>query len=137
MIPDLHLSLQPKAAISTVSNVSATSLESALPTTKSASAMLAPEEVFAPSASDLRSRTEMTPIEKRALRGKERKSRQKQRDALDKSVDKFATKVRGIGGVKKQKAEALQGVVKSGKGVTVVGKKRKDILAKKPRTKSS
>ena len=99
--------------------------------------MLAPEEVFAPSPSDLRSRTEMTPAEKRALRGKERKSRKKQRDALDKSVDKFATKVKGIGGVKRQKAEALRGVVKNGKGVTVVGKKSKDILAKKPRTKSS
>ncbi|KAF7964949.1 hypothetical protein HWV62_1448 [Athelia sp. TMB] len=128
---------QPKATISTVANVSAASLESALPTTKSTSTMLAPEEVFAPSPSDLRSRTEMTPAEKRALRGKERKSRKKQRDALDKSVDKFATKVKGIGGVKRQKAEALRGVVKNGKGVTVVGKKSKDILAKKPRTKLS
>lgn len=71
------------------------------------------------------------------MRTKERKSRKKTRDALDKSVDKFATKVKGIGGVKKQKAAALQSIVKNGKGVTVVGKKTKDILTKKDRTKHS
>ncbi|KII94333.1 hypothetical protein PLICRDRAFT_50314 [Plicaturopsis crispa FD-325 SS-3] len=125
-----YMPKQPKATISTISNVSAASLESALPTTKSASTMLAPEEVFAPSPSDTRSRSELTPAEKRALRGKERKARKKSRDALEKSVDKYAKKVRGIGGVKKQKQEALESVVKKGRGVTVVGKKNKDIVGK-------
>jgi U3 small nucleolar RNA-associated protein MPP10 len=94
--------------------------------------MLAPEEVFAPSSSDIRARSELTPIEKRALRTKERKTRKRTRDAIDKGVDKY-TKMKGIGGVKKQKAAALQSIVKNGKGVTVVGKKSKDILGKKDR----
>jgi U3 small nucleolar RNA-associated protein MPP10 len=123
---------QPKATISTMSNISAATLESALPTTKSASTLLAPEEVYAPSPSDLRARSELTPAEKRALHGKERKSKKMLRDSLDKSVDKYA-KMKGIGGVKKRKQAALESVVKSGKGVTVVGKTKKDILAKKDR----
>lgn len=92
--------------------------------------MLAPEEVFAPLSSNPRARSEMTPAEKKALRGKERKAKQKTRDALDKSVDKYARMKRGDG-VKKQKQVALESVVKSGKGVTVVGKQRKDILGSK------
>ena len=96
--------------------------------------MLAPEEIFAPSSSDLRARSELTPTEKRALRTKQRKGRKRTRDALDKGVDKYA-KMKGIGGVKKQKDAALQSIVKSGKGVTVVGKKlkNKDVLGKKGR----
>lgn len=78
----------------------------------------------------------MTPIEKRALRTKERKARKRTRDVLNKGVDKYA-KMKGIGGVKKQKKAALQSIVKSGKGVTVVGKKNKDILGKKDRKLSS
>lgn len=127
-------SLQPKATISTVFNVAATSLESALPTSKSASTMLAPEEVFAPSSSGPRARSELTPGEKRALRTRERKARKKSRDALDKGVDKFS-KVKGIGGVKKQKEAALKSVVKTGKGITVIGKKTKDITGEKNRTR--
>ncbi|KAF7436887.1 hypothetical protein PC9H_003721 [Pleurotus ostreatus] len=118
---------QPKAIISTVANVSTATLESALPTTKSASALLAPEEVFIPAAGDLRSKSEMAPAEKRAARNKERKSRKKTRDLLDSGVDKYAK----MKGVKKQKQAALEGIVKTGKGVTVVGKKNKDILGKK------
>ena len=98
--------------------------------------MLAPEEVFRPSLSDLRARSELTPAEKRALRGKERKSKKKTRDALDKSVDKYAT-MRGIGGLKKQKQAALKGVVKIGRGVTVVGKKIKDVSGKKGHPRKS
>lgn len=75
----------------------------------------------------------MTPSEKRAARAKDRKAKQKVRDALDKSVDKYA-KVRG--GLKKQKQAALDSVVKVGKGVTVVGKQRKE-LAKKKKGQSS
>jgi U3 small nucleolar RNA-associated protein MPP10 len=86
--------------------------------------MLAPEEVFVASPSDLRARSEMTPTEKQALRGKVRKAKQKKRDTLNKTVDKFA-KLNGIGGVKKQKQAALASVVKTGKGITVVGKKKK------------
>lgn len=97
--------------------------------------MLAPEEILAPST-ESRARSEMTPAEKRALRGKERKARRKSRDILDKSVDKFA-KMKGIGGVKKQKQAALESVVKSGKGVTVVGKKKKDVMVKKDRKAKS
>ncbi|KAJ7293613.1 U3 small nucleolar ribonucleoprotein complex, subunit Mpp10 [Mycena rebaudengoi] len=115
---------QPKATISAISNTSTATLESALPTTKSATTMLAPEEVFAASPSDLRARSEMTPTEKQALRGKVRKAKQKKRDTLNKTVDKFA-KLNGIGGVKKQKQAALASVVKTGKGITVVGKKKK------------
>ncbi|KAG2044811.1 U3 small nucleolar ribonucleoprotein complex, subunit Mpp10 [Suillus americanus] len=117
----------PKASISTISNVSAATLESALPTSKIVSSMLAPEEVFKTASSDPRARSELTPAEKRTLRAKERKARKKTRDVLDKSVDKYA-KMKGI---KKQKDAALKNVVKSGKGVTVVGKKTRDILKSK------
>ncbi|KAF8973955.1 U3 small nucleolar ribonucleoprotein complex, subunit Mpp10 [Flammula alnicola] len=112
----------PKATISTVTNTATATLESALPTTKSTSTMLAPEEVFSASPSSSRARSELTPAEKRALHTKERKTKKRQRDALDKSVDKFA-KAKGIGSVKKQKQAALDSIVKHGKGVTVVGKK--------------
>lgn len=118
---------QPKAIISTVSNISAATLESALPTSKSTSSMLAPEEIFKTATSDPRARSELTPTEKRALRAKERKARRKTRDVLDKSVDKYA-KMKGI---KRQKDAALKTVVKSGKGVTVVGKKSSDVLNNK------
>ncbi|KAJ6604688.1 U3 small nucleolar ribonucleoprotein complex, subunit Mpp10 [Mycena vulgaris] len=114
---------QPKATISSISNVSTATLESALPTTKSTTSMLAPEEVFATSSSDPRARSELTPAEKKALRGKERKARMKSRDTLNNSVDKYA-KLKGIGGIKKQKQAALASVVKTGKGVTVVGKEK-------------
>ncbi|KAJ6610027.1 U3 small nucleolar ribonucleoprotein complex, subunit Mpp10 [Mycena sp. CBHHK59/15] len=114
---------QPKATISTISNVSTATLESALPTTKSATSMLAPEEVFATSSTDPRARSELTPAEKKALRGKERKAKKKSRDTLNNSVDKYA-KLKGAGGAKKQKQAALASVVKAGKGVTVVGKEK-------------
>ncbi|KAJ3864763.1 U3 small nucleolar ribonucleoprotein complex, subunit Mpp10 [Lentinula novae-zelandiae] len=123
---------QPKATISTVSNVSTATMESALPTTQSVSTMLAPEEVFAPSSSTLRARSELTPAEKQSLRRKERKAKKKTRDALNLSTDKYARAQKG-GSLKKQKEDALKSVVKAGKGVTVVGKKKKDILGKKDR----
>ena len=119
------LVLQPKATITTVSNVAAATLESALPTTKATTTMLAPEEVYAPASSDLRARSELTPAEKRALRNKQKKANKKARDALDKSVQKFG-RPKGVGDVKRQKEAALKTLVKSGKGVTVVGKKSKE-----------
>ncbi|KAH9946645.1 Mpp10 protein [Amylocystis lapponica] len=123
----------PKTSIITVSNVAAATLESALPTTMSTSTMLAPEEIFAPSSSDLRARSELTPTEKRALRNKQKKVKKKARDTLEKSVDKLARSTRA-GGIKKQKEAALKSIVKSGKGVTVVGKKSKDEKGKGKRT---
>lgn len=87
--------------------------------------MLAPEEIFKPSPSDLRSRSELTPAQKRAAHNKQKKLKKKARDVLEKSVDKFA-RSKGVSGVKKQKEEALKTLVKSGKGVTVVGKKSKN-----------
>ena len=113
---------QPKATISTISNVATATLESALPTSKSTATMLAPEEIFATSSSLQRARSELTPVEKRTLRARQRKARQRQRNALNKSVDKYA-KTTGLGSVKRQKEAALKSIVKHGKGVTVVGKK--------------
>ncbi|KAL5518905.1 MPP10 [Sanghuangporus vaninii] len=121
---------QPKATISTVSNIPAVSLESPLPTAKAASTVLAPEEVFEPSSSDLRSKGELTPTEKRALRTKERKKRKKQRQVLEKSVDKFA-RPKGTKSAKKEKDDALKSLVKSGKGVTVIGKKSQELKKSK------
>ena len=75
---------------------------------------------------DLRSRSELTPTEKQALRTKERKRRKRQRQMIETSVDKFA-KMNGVKSVKKQKEEALKSVVKAGKGVTVIGKKSQEL----------
>lgn len=78
----------------------------------------------------------MTPQEKQALRMKKKKARAKLRKGLDAGVDKY-TKMNGRklgetlkpysgkgkkGKEKKEKAEALKTIVKTGKGVTVVGK---------------
>jgi U3 small nucleolar RNA-associated protein MPP10 len=49
---------------------------------------------------------------------------------IDTSVDKFA-RLNGIKGVKKQKEAALKSVVKSGKGVTVIGKKSQEAKKQK------
>ncbi|TBU38040.1 Mpp10 protein [Dichomitus squalens] len=116
----------PKATITSVSNVAVATLESALPTTKATSTMLAPEEVYAPASTDLRARSELTPTEKRALRNKQKKANKKARDAIEKSVQNFG-RPRGVGDVKRQKEAALKTLVKSGKGVTVVGKKSKEL----------
>ena len=75
-----------------------------------------------PSTSELRSKSELTPAEKRAFHNKQKKAKKKARDVLEKSVDKYA-KANGAGGVKKQKEAALKNIVKTGKGVTVIGKK--------------
>ncbi|KAJ9102536.1 hypothetical protein QFC21_002937 [Naganishia friedmannii] len=127
-LSNLHFTPKaPKATITTLSNVATTSMEDALPTTQSAATMLAPEEMLAPAAAaQLVSRTELTPEEKRRSRQKTRKSRATQRKALDVAVDKFAGKSgvgagRARGGVKGEKDRALQELVKTGKGVTVVG----------------
>ncbi|KXN89991.1 U3 small nucleolar ribonucleoprotein mpp10 [Leucoagaricus sp. SymC.cos] len=124
---------QPKAMISTVSNVASASMESALPTAKATSSVLAPEEIFTPASAETRSRAELTPAEKRALRTKVRKVKKKQRETLEKNVDKVAKVSKGISRVKKEKQTALQNIVKSGKGVTVVGKQAKGLGPAKKR----
>ena len=83
--------------------------------------MLAPEEIYERSSADPRVRGELSPKEKRTARNKLKRSKRKARDALESSVDRFA-KTKRSGGIKAQKSAALRSVVKSGKGVTVVGK---------------
>lgn len=114
----------PTATISTVANIASTSLESALPTSNTIASMLAPEEIYERSSSDPRVRGELSPNEKRAARNKLKRAKKRARDALDNSVDKFA-KTKRPGGIKAQKSAALRSIVKSGKGVTVVGKPKK------------
>ena len=112
-----------------VGNVAAASLESALPTSQTASTMLAPEEVSAPSSRAPQSRSEMTPAEKRAERNKERKKQRRTREQLNKGVDAHSR----VKGVKRQKEDALKSLVKSGKGVTVIGKKDKGLISRRPK----
>lgn len=115
---------QPKAQITTLSNIATASMENALPTSQSTSTMLAPEELFSPaSRSDPVARSELDPAQKRRERQKERKQRMRQRQALDSAVDKFAGKSgigagKARGGVKSQKDQALKELVKTGKGVS-------------------
>lgn len=95
---------------------------------------MTPEEVFAGATSGVvASKSEQTPQEKKMQRLKHRKQKMKTRALLDNTVDKFAkmnnprtTSTGGKGRKAREKQEkeaALKSVVKSGKGVTVVGKK--------------
>jgi U3 small nucleolar RNA-associated protein MPP10 len=97
--------------------------------------MLAPEEIYERSSADLRMRGELSPREKRTAWSKVKKARKKTRRALDNNVNKFA-KTRGVGGIKAQKSAALQNLVKSGKGVTVVGKLKQNGAEREKRTKA-
>jgi U3 small nucleolar RNA-associated protein MPP10 len=117
-----------------MTNVSTASLESALPTTKSASTLLAPEEIFAPASADLRARSEYTPKEKQALRNKLKRKRKNFRDVLEKSTARVAT-INGPrkGKVAAEKAEALNRLKKV-KGVIIDGEKQK--APRKGRTRS-
>ncbi|KAF8132015.1 Mpp10 protein-domain-containing protein [Boletus edulis] len=100
-----------------LSDIPTASLESALPFSRSFASILAPEEVLAPtSPADARPRSELNPAEKRARRVKERKARKKVRDALNKTLDRYASKKRK-GNVKEEKEAALKSLVKFGKGV--------------------
>lgn len=106
--------------------MSTATLESALPTTVSTSTLLAPEEVHAPASGEIRARSELTPQEKRSARTKARKQRQKRQDAMSIAVGKFGKKTPK--NVKEAKDAALKSLVKTGKGVTVVGKERRRAL---------
>ncbi|KZT44337.1 Mpp10 protein [Sistotremastrum suecicum HHB10207 ss-3] len=111
----------PKATITTLSNASTATLESALPTTQSASTMLAPEEIFHASPADLRSKSELTPAEKQSLRHKQRRARKQTHDKLAKraalatATRTTATKAGSIGKDKREKAAALKSIVSTGK----------------------
>ena len=117
---------QPKAQITTIDNLPTTSLESALPSTSAATTLLAPEELFAPpSASAAVARSELTPDQAHAARTKRRKAKQGERKRLNEMAELHGKKPgsgKGKGGVRGEKERALEGLVKSGKGVTVVGK---------------
>ncbi|EIW66341.1 hypothetical protein TREMEDRAFT_45806 [Tremella mesenterica DSM 1558] len=111
---------QPKAQITTISNTPTTSLETALPPTMSAHSTLAPEEILNPATSSaLISRSELTPEEKQKLRMKNRKKKAGQGRKLNEMVELYGKKRVSA---KEEKEKALAGLVKRGKGVTVVGK---------------
>jgi U3 small nucleolar RNA-associated protein MPP10 len=97
--------------------------------------MLAPEEVYERPSADLRARGELSHGEKRAAWNKVKKARKKTRRALDSDVNKFA-KTKGAGAIKAQKSAALQNLVKSGKGVTVIGKLKKNGAEREKRTRT-
>lgn len=117
--------IQPKAQITTISNLPSATMESALPSTSAASTMLAPEELFAPpTSSSLVARTELTPEEKQKARTKTRKAKQSERKSLAMMAELYGKKSKG--GAKAEKERALRGLVKTGKGVTIVGKGDKE-----------
>jgi U3 small nucleolar RNA-associated protein MPP10 len=95
--------------------------------------MLAPEEIFIPTTSDIRDRTEMTPTEKRAVRLKERKSRKRTTNRLDHTANQVATNRKKSKSrvTNESKKTALKSIVRSGRGVTVVGNKLSALDGKK------
>jgi U3 small nucleolar RNA-associated protein MPP10 len=82
-------------------------------------------------------KSELTPQEKRSQRGKEKKRKKVMHKQLESGIDKYAktniTRSKGIsapattkskrGQEKREKEVALKSIVRTGKGVTVVGKK--------------
>lgn len=136
-----NFTIKPKATIANIGNVASASLESALPTTMSASTLLAPEEVFAHDKKATKAKSEMTPSEKRSINKKVKHTKKNQQQVLSGASVKFA----GVGkerasaaaglsklpkNVKEAKAAALDALVKTGKGVTVVGKPKMGAGAK-------
>ncbi|WVQ99034.1 hypothetical protein IAU59_006166 [Kwoniella sp. CBS 9459] len=126
----------PKAQITTISDLPTTTMESALPPTAAASTMLAPEELFAPpTASSLVARSELTPEEAQKARQKARKTKQAEQKRLGDMADLYGKNKNGKKrmSVREEKEAALKGLVKSGKGVTVVGKGSKEFGKAKKR----
>ena len=116
--------MKPKAQITTISNFPTTTLESALPPTSASTTILAPEELFAPpKASTLVSRTEINPEEKQRARTRSRKSKQNQLRKLGGMAELYGKKQ----GTRAEKDRAMAGLVKAGKGVTVIGKGEKEM----------
>lgn len=119
-------SAQPKPSITTVSNLPSISVESALPTSHSTSALLAPEEVY--SASDAKQHSalavdaaDLTPAQKKAARQKSRADRKHKAEKAERILA-ARDKKRGVKGEKDAAERALVGV----KGVTVIGKGGKE-----------
>lgn len=104
----------PTASISTLSNMPAISMESALPTSASTATLLAPEEVFSADPKAVqRDRSNLSHAQKQL----ERKQRKKARSSLSKTLGKLTGKT----STKAQKEESLKKLVGT-KGVTVIGK---------------
>jgi U3 small nucleolar RNA-associated protein MPP10 len=102
-------------------------METALPSSSTASTMLAPEELLKPATqSSLIARSEQTPEEAQRIRERKRKANKADRKHLGGMADLYG-KGNKKGGTKGEKERALQGLVKSGKGVTVVGKSEKEL----------
>lgn len=98
--------------------------------------LFAPEEVFAHDQRATKAKSEMTSADKRHLRAKIKHERKKRSQVIGNAVVKFANGTRssasGAAGLNKQpktvreaKDVALESLVKTGKGVTVVGKLQK------------
>lgn len=121
----------PKAAITTVDNIATASMETALPAQQRATSMLAPQELFAgPAASDLQARSEQTPEEAKRARSKARKARKATKQRIDTTVQLYGKKKMSV---REEKDAALSQLVKSGKGVTVLGKGAKEEFKKRKR----
>jgi len=69
-------------------------------------------------------RSELTPEEAQHLRDRKRKAKKQDRKHLGDMAELYSKKK---GGAKGEKERALEGLVKSGKGVTVVGKSEKEV----------
>lgn len=124
----------PKAQITTVENIATTTLETALPATQGASSMLAPHELFeGPKATELVARSEQTPEEAKRARGKARKVKKAERARLGATVELYKKRK----SVREQKDEALASLVKSGKGVTVLGKGDKEDAKRRKRDEAA
>jgi U3 small nucleolar RNA-associated protein MPP10 len=113
----------PAAAITTLENIATTSLETALPATKAATSMLAPHEVFVPTARELTARSEQTPEEAKTARARARRGNKANRAKLETTQKLYGKKRTSV---REDKEAALQHLVKSGKGVTVLGKGAKE-----------
>lgn len=121
----------PKAQITTIDNIATTSLETALPSSQAATTMLAPQELFGgPKASELTARTEQTPEEAHAARAKARRAKKAQTARLGATAGLYGKKRQSV---REQKDEAMKSLVKSGKGVTVVGKGEQEEAKRKRR----
>lgn len=110
LIAVLTIDPQPKASITTITNVSSITLESSLPTGQSVSTLLAPEETFVPDPTN-EDRSDFTPSMKKQARQKRRKARA----SMAAAAEKFSKGTKG----EKERAEKL---LVGTKGVTVIGK---------------
>ncbi|GAA5999900.1 uncharacterized protein JCM10292_003528 [Rhodotorula paludigena] len=121
----------PKAAITTLTNLPSITVESALPTASSTSALLAPEEVYAasgPTSALAVDAADLTPAQKKALRQKGRQERKWRAERAERILASQERK-KGARGEKEAAERKLIGT----KGVTVLGKggKEKKVESKK------